>query len=122
MSFLTKEYYFKTRGIDLEIELKNSATDNQSNAVQIFLQNVEEDVIMYMQLNFEVDVNHLEPDVMCKVLAHQVDYLRRNGDLSLDSDNKGGYVLAPKAYEILKLYGYANIQTGRSGIYYGNKY
>jgi hypothetical protein len=122
MAFLTKEHYFKVRGINLEIELKNSATDNPSHAVEIFLQNVEDDVIMYMQQHFEVDINHLEPDVMAKVLTHQVDYLRANGDLSLDSENHTDYVLAPKAFTILKLYGYANVQTGRSAIHYGNKY
>ena len=121
MSYLTKEYYYETRGINLEIEFRNSATDNPSNAVQIFLQNVEDDVIMYMQQHFTCDTTQLEPDVMAKALAHQVDYLRRNGDLSLDSDNNTEYVLAPKTYQILKIYGYANIQTG-SDYAYGSKY
>ena len=122
MLYLTKEEYFKYRGINLEIELKNSATDNPSNAVEIFLQNVQDDVIMYMDLHYFVDVNNLDAEVMKKALIHQVDYLRRNGDLSLDSDNNTGYVLAPKAYTVLKMNGYANVQTGKDGYNYGNKF
>lgn len=121
MLYLTKEDYLNTRGINLEIELKNAATDNPSNVVNIFLQNVQDDVIMYMAQHFTCDTTRLEPDVMKQALAHQVDFLRRNGDLSLDSDNNTEYVLAPKTYQILKIYGYANIQTG-SDFTYGSKY
>ena len=120
--YLTKEKYFEKRGIDLEIEFLNSATDNPSKVVEIFLQNIEEDVILYMQNHFYVDTNNLDKEVMEQALIHQVDYIRRNGDLSLDSDNTKGYELAPKCYQVLKANGYANCQTGKDGFYYGNKY
>lgn len=121
MLYLTKDDYMNIRGIDLSLELRGSATDNESNAVNIFLENLQQDLLEYMQLHFDVDIDNLDPVVMKRVMAHQVDFIRRNGDLSLDYENHTEFVIAPKAFVLLKSQGYANLHTGRS-YYYGNRF
>lgn len=106
--YLTRDDYLTMRGIDLEVELRNSATDDPTNAVKIFLQNAEDWLLEYMEENFEVDTNKLDFNVMRKALAYQVDYLRLNGNLTMDREQNG---LSPNAYRILKNNGYANMST-----------
>lgn len=121
MLYLTKDDYMNLRGIDLTLELSGSATDNPSKAVDLFLENLQQDLLDYMQLHFDVDIDNLDPIIMKRVMAHQVDYIRRNGDLSLDYENGTGFLIAPKALTLLKIQGYANLHTGRS-VYYGNRF
>ena len=108
MKYITKKDYFKARGIDLTIEFTNVATDNPTKVVDIFLQEVEDFVLQYMQANFETPTEELDPEIMKQVMVYQIDYFRRNGNLTVDADFTGS-ALAPNAYRLLRVNGYANI-------------
>ena len=51
--YITKKDYFDKRGIDLEIELKGSVTDNTSKKVEIFISQTEEWLINYLASKYD---------------------------------------------------------------------
>ena len=51
--YITKKDYFDKRGIDLEIELKGSVTDNTSKKVEIFISQIEEWLINYLASKYD---------------------------------------------------------------------
>lgn len=108
--YITKEDYFKFSGIDLAIELKGTATDNPSNVVDIFLNRVEEWCLDYLQYNYNLQIEKLDVVSFKKGVLHQIDYIRRNGDLSIDGANITR-VLAPNAFMVFRNAGMCNIVT-----------
>jgi hypothetical protein len=115
--YLTKQNYFDFSGIDLQIELNSSNTDNPSEIVDIFLSRVENWCLDYLFMTFGVSTTQpLDQDdepifnveAFKKGILHQIDYLRRNGDLSIQSINNGPK-LAPNAYMVWKNAGMCNI-------------
>lgn len=125
-SYITKEDYFNKRGIDLNLELKGSSTDNPSNAVNIFISNIEEWILEYLENKYDFDRFELEEntdwqEAFKKAVIHQIDYIRRNGDLTLDCANTYN-ALSPNAFNVLKNVGMCEIQRQRRSGYYGNRY
>lgn len=115
MKYITKNKYFDATGINLDIEFKNSATDNPTKAVDLFLQRQEDEVLEYMK-NFDVDLDNLDPNVMEKVMIYQVEWVLRNGDLSDDADFNA-MLISKKGYNLLRNNGYANLKTDGSKSY-----
>lgn len=92
-----KEYF----GIDLELELKNSA--NPSDTVNAFLKRIEDRIAIYLDAMFYRNVDEeypefsdLQKECYSKALLEQAIYVFRNGDLSVDSgvDYDRGEVLS----------------------------
>lgn len=113
---LTKEEYYNRRGIDLAKEL--GQIDN-SNYVNIFLQEQEDWLRNYVDLEFDdVDqsANIDTESVLKEALISQIDYILLKGDIN----KQGESVLCPNALIILKKNGMANISqtTHRRGRIY----
>lgn len=120
--YVTKQDYYDFSGIDLSIELKGSNYDNISDAVDIFLSRVENWCLEYLEFKFRVtpteptyknttteeEVPIFNSSAFSKAVLHQIDYLRKNGDLSIQSVNEAP-TLAPNALMTLKNSGMANI-------------
>ena len=114
--YITKKDYFDKRGIDLEIELKGSVTDNPSKKVEIFISQIEEWLINYLASKYDFNegmilATALQESAFKKAVIYQIDYIRRNGNLSVDSENTK-QVLSPDAYNVLFNAGFCNILRG----------
>jgi len=114
--YITKKDYFDARGIDLEIELKGSVTDNPSKKVEIFISQIEEWLINYLASKYDFNegmilATALQESAFKKAVIYQIDYIRRNGILSVDSENTK-QVLSPDAYNVLFNAGFCNILRG----------
>ncbi len=114
--YITKKDYFDKRGIDLEIELKGSVTDNTSKKVEIFISQIEEWLINYLASKYDFNegmilATALQESAFKKAVIYQIDYIRRNGNLSVDSENTK-QVLSPDAYNVLYNAGFCNILRG----------
>lgn len=114
--YITKKDYFDARGIDLEIELKGSVTDNPSKQVEIFISQIEEWLINYLASKYDFNegmilATALQESAFKKAVIYQIDYIRRNGNLSVDSENTK-QVLSPDAYNVLYSAGFCNIPRG----------
>lgn len=92
--YVTKQDYYNWSGIDLQLELKGSNYDNISDAVDIFLTRVEGWCLDYLENNYRITPTEpLDTDgepifnlaAFKKGVLHQIDYLRRNGDLSIQA-------------------------------------
>lgn len=107
--YITRDDYMDFSGIDLQIELRGTATDNPSRAVEIFIERVEEWILDYLAYKYNLTKAHEEFDatVFGKAVLHQIDYIRRNGELSIDTEPAGN-VLSPNAYNVLKAGGMCN--------------
>lgn len=120
--YVTKQDYYDFSGIDLAIELKGGNYDNVSDVVDIFLSRVENWCLDFLEYKFRVTTTEptykntttgeYEPifnsDAFKKSVLHQIDYLRKNGDLSIQSANSAR-TLAPNALMIWRNSGMANI-------------
>lgn len=115
--YLTKQDYLDFSGIDLALELQSSNYDNPSDMVDIFLKRVEDWGLEYLFMKFGVSTTYpkgeddepiFDVEAFKKGLLHQIDYLRRNGDLSIYAINQAP-VLAPNAYMVWKNSGMCNV-------------
>lgn len=116
-TYTSADQYFAFSGIQLSLEIQGSNYDNQSNMVDIFLVRLERWALDYLFMKYGVspswpkdeddnpifDVNAFELG-----LLHQIDYLRRNGDLSIQAVSAGPQ-LAPNAYMVWKNAGMCNV-------------
>ena len=114
--YITKKDYFDKRGIDLEIELKGSVTDNTSKKVEIFISQTEEWLINYLASKYDFNegmilATALQESAFKKAVIYQIDYIRRNGNLSVDSENTK-QAMSPDAYNVLYNAGFCNILRG----------
>ena len=105
--YLTKDVYFDKRGIDLDIEFRSSQTDDPSNAVNKFLQQIEDFVVEYLEQNYGTTQDQLDAETMQKALIYQVDYVLETGEINKQ-------VLCDNAYRVLRNKGYCNLQTDGS--------
>lgn len=120
--YVTKQDYYDFSGIDLAIELKGSNYDNVSDVVDIFLSRVENWCLDFLEYKFRVTTTEptyknttsgeyepiFNPDAFKKSVLHQIDYLRKNGDLSIQSANSAK-TLAPNALMIWRNSGMSNV-------------
>lgn len=113
MAYVTKSDYLDFAGIDLDLELKKSNYDNPGKAVEIFIARVED--WMYDFIHSQYFNDTFDEVAFKKAIMHQIDYIRKNGDMSLMAVSSGTK-LAPNAYNTLKLAGMCN--TWEAG-YYG---
>lgn len=107
---VTKDDYFKSRGIDLTKEL-NGSTDNPSAEVNLFLVNQEIWLKNYIELNFEpcgIDNEEFINNALKEALMSQIDYALIHGNKSITNDQLSSNVLAPNTFIILKKNGMAN--------------
>lgn len=107
---VTKDDYFKSRGIDLTKEL-NGSTDNPSAGVNLFLVNQEIWLKNYIELNFEpcgIDNEDFINNALKEALMSQIDYALIHGNKSITNDQLSSNVLAPNTFIILKKNGMAN--------------
>lgn len=107
---VTKDDYFKSRGIDLTKEL-NGSTDNPSAEVNLFLVNQEIWLKNYIELNFEpcgIDNEDFINNTLKEALMSQIDYALIHGNKSITNDQLSSNVLAPNTFIILKKNGMAN--------------
>lgn len=110
MSYTDKDDYFAWSGIDLQLELKGTATDNPSNVVAIFINRIEQNLIEELETKYfvkETD-DEFDIDAFKKAVLHQIDYIRRNGDVSVQSASNIR-TISKNAYNILKNEGMCNI-------------
>lgn len=120
--YVSKQDYYDFSGIDLAIELKGSNYDNVSDVVDIFLSRVEQWCLEYLEFRFRVtpteptyrntsteeDVPIFNSNAFKKGVLHQIDYLRKNGDLSIQAAGESRK-LAPNALMSWHNAGMANI-------------
>lgn len=113
--YITKDDYFSFAGIDLQLELKGTATDNPSNVVEIFINRTEKWLLNYLELNYAVTPSSDKWDLerFKEGVLHQIDYIRRNGDLSIQSASNIK-LIAPNAYTAFKLGGMCNTALPKS--------
>ena len=107
---VTKDDYFKSRGIDLTKEL-NGSTDNPSAEINLFLVNQEIWLKNYIELNFEpcgIDNEDFINNALKEALMSQIDYVLIHGNKSITNDQLSSNVLAPNTFIILKKNGMAN--------------
>ena len=111
--YLTKDVYFEKRGIDLDIEFKSGQYDDPSNAVDKFLQQIEDFVVEYLETNYGTSRNQLDSETMEQALIYQVDHVLETGEINKQT-------LSDNAYRILRNKGYCNMQTdGSKPVYRG---
>lgn len=115
--YLTQQDYLDFSGINLSLELQGSNYDNPSDMVDIFLSRVEDWCLDYLFMKFGVSTTYpvgeddqpiFDATAFKKGLLHQIDYLRRNGDLSIQAINEAP-TLAPNALMVWKNAGMCNI-------------
>lgn len=109
---VTKDDYFKSRGIDLTKEL-NGSTDNPSAEVNLFLVNQEIWLKNYIELNFEpcgIDNEDFINNALKEALMCQIDYILIHGNKSITDGVLSNNVLAPNSFLILKKNGLSNIK------------
>jgi len=114
---ITKTDYFEFSGIDLDIDFKKSSSDNPSRAVEIFISRIENWCMNYLKTYYfwDGETDDLEADELAyykQGLLHQIDYVRRHGDISI-SQNKELPELAPNAKIQFRLAGLMNANYGR---------
>jgi hypothetical protein len=115
--YLTQQDYLDFSGINLSLELQGSNYDNPSDMVDIFLKRVEDWCLDYLFMKFGVSTTYPKGEdklpifdavAFKKGLLHQIDYLRRNGDLSIQAVNQAPE-LAPNALMVWKNAGMCNV-------------
>ncbi len=109
---ITKKDYLEFSGIDLDIDLKKSNYDNPTRAVEIFIERTKDWCETFLKTYYAWDGIDGDEAYLKKGILHQMDYLRRNGDLSVQADVDKKF-LAPNAYMQFKLGGFCNIAVGR---------
>ena len=107
MTSITKKDYFDFSGIDLDIELRKSNTDNPSKVVEIFIKRIQDWCYDYLKFNYFVDDNKFDEDSFKKGVLYQIDYIRRQGDITISNPDKIR-VLAPNAFMAFKMGGMCN--------------
>ena len=85
--YVKKKDYFDFSGIDLDVELKKSNSDNPTKAVQIFIDKVENFCINYLKSKYFIQDGDFDVVAMKAGVLHQIDYIRINGDLSTYNPN-----------------------------------
>lgn len=107
MTYVTKQEYLDFSGVDLDMELKKSNYDNTSQAVEIFIRRIQNWILEYLEFKYFITEAEMEDATVKRGVLHQIDYLRLNGDLSIDATNKLS-VLAPNAFSVYHRAGYCN--------------
>jgi hypothetical protein len=128
MALLTNDFIKANLGVDLEIELQND--DDPSNKVDRFLNYIEDWCYTHLRLHYALNENLEELPawrVECfkKGVIRQIEYVLRNGKISLDAGILKGErgmgtilsmekaVLARDAYTHFYLGGFCNIQNDK---------
>jgi len=112
MDYVTRAEYLEFSGIDLDIELRKSNTDNPGKATEIFIKRVQDWVFNFMKFNFYFDYEDYDADIFKEGILHQIDYIRRNGDITIDGETTISK-LAPNTLMVYKIAGYCNITPER---------
>lgn len=109
---ITKKDYMDFKGIDLDLELKNSDSDNPTKTVQIYIDNVRDFIFDYIDQHFVAQKFKISgnEERLKKAILHQIAYFLEHGDLSIYNPN-GLPELAPNAYRILRNAGLANLRS-----------
>lgn len=102
---ITKQDFFNFSGINLDIELKKSRSDNPTRAVEIFLQRNEDFVLEYLESHYLFDRDDdYDTDAFNRALLYQVEYRLSHGE-----DGR----LGPSALWILRKAGMCEITYER---------
>ena len=117
MDYITKQDYLNFSGIDLDIELKKGNYDNPTKAVEIFIKRIQDWCVEYLTANYFTTIEDVETnsDEFKKGVLHQIDYVRRNGELSIEATNITR-VMSPNAKNVFMNIGLCNTRQER---YYG---
>jgi hypothetical protein len=112
--YITKQNYYDFSGIDLQLELKGSNYDNIGDMVDIFLSRLETWMLEYLESNYymKIDNEDFNQEAFIKSCLYQIDYLRRNGDLSVQAVNTAP-LLSPNSKMVLKNAGMLNVSYPR---------
>lgn len=107
--YITKDSYYEFSGIDLDIELSGTNTDNVGDVTDIFLKRLEDWCLAYLEYKYNVKTTSDEFNLVCfkKGVLHQCDYIRINGELSIRHLNNMK-LLAPNAFMEWKIGGMTN--------------
>lgn len=120
---ITTTDYFNFKGINLNLEFMNGASDDGTSGAERFCKNVSEDVWDFLRTNyffneelFEKAVNNNAEvkNTYKKALCHQVEYLLLSGDKMLNVELSDIIPsirnLAPRAKQLFRILGLTNIQ------------
>lgn len=122
----TIEDMLTLKGIDLNVELSNGINDVGDSPALRAINDVEEWLINYINLNYDfkgdrADLSDFQKKFFKKAVCEQIDYILDNGDLrNLSGINRNtGFVidkkviqdkeLSPSAYMFLRRCGLANL-------------
>ena len=121
---VTKDDYFKSRGIDLVTEFSGSS-DNPSMEVNLFLINQENWLKNWVKMNYEPlpeevleKYPEMENEVYKEAIMMQIDYYLLHGNRSIIELSLDQNFLSPNAFMILKNNGMANIKKNYKRIPY----
>jgi len=117
MAIVTQSDYLEFSGISLDLELKKSNYDNPSRAVEIFLKRIEDYCVNYLMSNYFITQDEIDDDADMTAalktgIMHQIDYIRKNGDMSISAINRLS-TIAPNALMVWRVQGMCNITPPR---------
>ena len=101
-TYIDRDYIFNNLGIDLNLELKDSATDNPTYKVNIFCKTTQVWLYQYIISHYEINEDLWEDSTFREALLWQVKHILKFGE-----DNK----LDNTAYTILHEAGIINPQS-----------
>lgn len=121
---VTKDDYFKSRGIDLLTEFSGDS-DNPSMEVNLFLINQENWIKNWVKMNYQPlpeevlkKYPEFENEVYKEAIMAQIDYYLLHGNRSIIELSLDQNFLSPNAFMILKNNGMANIKKNYKRIPY----
>ena len=121
---VTKDDYFKSRGIDLLTEFSGDS-DNPSMEVNLFLINQETWLKNWVKMNYQPlpeevlkKYPEFENEVYKEAIMAQIDYYLLHGNRSIIELSLDQNFLSPNAFMILKNNGMANIKKNYKRIPY----
>lgn len=114
---VTKDDYRLHSGIDLDKELKKSNYDDETNAVNIFLNYWTEWCQDYLKVNYGWNGN-FEDDEQLKYfkrgVMHQIDYVRMQGNVTINNEKQLN-TLSRNALNSFSIAGLLHSGTSRKG-------
>lgn len=100
--YITRDLFYEFSGIDLDIQLKNSRSNNPTLAVAIFCKNIQTWFYTKISMLYMIESENWNDDTFTKALLWQMKYISKNGE-----DEK----ISEMAYNILHETGMINPQS-----------
>lgn len=84
--YANKDDYFEFAGIDLDFELKSSATDNPTKQVEIFIKKTQTRFYQNIAKDFTINDELWSDELFKEALLWQIEFTLKNGETNKISD------------------------------------